>query len=233
MDNYYRNKIILPKKHSKELAYICGILAGDGSINFRPAKYEYSIKCVGNLKDEESFYINIIKPKFRKLFGLELKIKKFNSEGTVGFVIYSKLLVNYLVNNIKLPLGVKYNTLKIPEVFLKDEKLVKEFIRGVFDTDGCISFKRKYKKKPYYPVITLVSKSSAFIKEISAKLKNYGFKIAELYNYKIFDYRTKKGFTNISRIDLNGNKNLDLWLKLINFYSPKHLGKINKYYKEV
>ena len=33
-----KNSLKIPKKYTKELSYLCGILAGDGSINFRKNK---------------------------------------------------------------------------------------------------------------------------------------------------------------------------------------------------
>ena len=218
--------IILPQELTKDLAYLCGVLAGDGSIGFREKKYEYSIKCVGNPKDEKSFYFNIIGPKFKKIFGFLPNIKYMDGGTTFGFIVFSKSLVNYFTKIIKLPLGRKYDSLKIPKVFLDNEELLISFIRGVFDTDGCVSFKKRYCKYPYYPVICLSSRSNRFIKEIAKVLKRLGFKFSKTYHYKVKDKRIKTGFTIINRIELSGRYNLQLWLKKVRFLSPKHLNKI-------
>jgi len=53
-------KLILPKEITEDLAYFCGVLAGDGSIGYRENKKEYCIKCVGNPADEQDYY-NILK----------------------------------------------------------------------------------------------------------------------------------------------------------------------------
>ncbi|HLC75321.1 MAG TPA: hypothetical protein VJH88_05730 [Candidatus Nanoarchaeia archaeon] len=45
-------ELVLPIKVSEKLAYVCGILAGDGSIYIREEKHDYVIKCVGNPTDE-------------------------------------------------------------------------------------------------------------------------------------------------------------------------------------
>ena len=47
---------IKPYDFTEELAYLCGVFAGDGSLNIRKKKWEYSLKCVGNPKDERIFY---------------------------------------------------------------------------------------------------------------------------------------------------------------------------------
>lgn len=226
------NDLIIPSLITEDLAYLCGIFAGDGSINYRSNKSEYSLKCVGNPKDEKELYHNVINPKFINIFGKSLKLRLLDSKTTYGFIIYSKQLYNYLTQIIGLPSGVKYSKLSIPDILLKDKKLILAFIRGVFDTDGCISFKKRYKNVPYYPTISLSSKSSKLIGQISGFLKELGFRVVEMYDYKVKDQRTKDGFTIISRIDLNGQYNLRLWMTTITFYSPKHLAKIKNYWKE-
>ena len=215
-----------------DLAYLCGVFAGDGSINFRKNKNEYLLKCVGNPNDEKDFYLNVVGPKFKNIFAFIPNIKYCDGGTTFGFIVYSKELVNYLTQNIGLPLGKKYNSLIIPKIFLKDKKLTINFIRGIFDTDGCISFKKRYRSYPYYPVISLSSKSQHFIQENAKLLKSYGFKVVETYNYKIKDKRILTGFTIINRIELNGRENLKRWLQEIDFFSPKYLDKIDRYWKE-
>ncbi len=223
--------ITLPRGISYDLAYLCGILAGDGSIYKRENKHDYIIKCVGNPKDEKELYFNIICPLFKKIFGFTPAIKMHDSGTTFGFVIYSKILYLYFIENICLPSGKKYEDLKIPVVFKIKKNLTISFIRGVFDTDGCMCFKRRYKEVQYYPVISFSSKSKTFVFEIARILKELGFKIVETYDYKVFDKRFENGFSIINRIELNGNENLRLWLSKINFFSPKHLKKIEKYWE--
>jgi intein/homing endonuclease len=221
--------IIIPETITEDLAYLCGIFAGDGSIGYRRKKNEYSLKVVGNPKDEKEFYHQVIGPRFEKVFGIFPRMKYHDSKTTYGFSVYSKSIYNYLTKVVGLPYGVKYPTLKIPEIFYREEKLVVAFVRGVFDTDGCISFKKSHKTYPNYPVINLTSKSAEFIREIANFLSTLGLKFSVLYNYKQKDLRIVKGFTTVSRIDISGHINLHLWMDQIGFYSPKHLEKIRKY----
>lgn len=222
----------LPTVISSNLAYICGILTGDGSIYSREEKNDYIIKCVGNPRDEQELYTKIIAPLFKELFGFIPNICYQDSKTTYGFVLYSKAIFTYLTEVIGMSRGKKYDTLCIPAIFKKEEYLLISFLRGLFDTDGCISFKKKYKPVPYYPVITLSSKSSRLIREVADILKEKQFKVVEIYDYKLFDKRIKKGYTKISRLELNGKYNLLRWNELIGFSSPKHLAKIKEYWKE-
>ncbi len=215
----------LPNNISKELAYLCGVLIGDGSLYIRKKKYDYIIKCVGNPKNEKEYYHRIIAPYFKKVFGLLPAIKLHDSNTTFGFTIHSKSLLKYF-EKIGFSIGKKDENLDIPHSIKENKNLLIPFIRGLFDTDGCICFKKKYKLKPYYPVISVSSQSKKLIKEVSKILKELGFKIVETYDYKVKDKRNEKGFTIINRIELNGKDNLRKWMSTINFYSPKHLEKI-------
>tara|TARA_Y100000310_G_C20602352_1_gene773732 strand:+ start:546 stop:1265 length:720 start_codon:yes stop_codon:yes gene_type:complete len=216
----------LPTNLSSGLSYICGVLAGDGSIGVRKHKNEYSIKCVGNPKDEKQFYKIVIKPLFKKLFGIDIKLKHHDLNTTYGFTLYSKSLVKYLTEHIGLPLGRKDTQLRIPRILLNDEELLLNFIRGVFDTDGCMCFKKRYKKVPYYPVISFSSSNELFTRDIVKVLKSQSFKMHYVYSYKMKDKRIPKGYSEINRIELNGKNNLNLWLNKIGFSNPKHLAKI-------
>lgn len=180
-----KNKIFVPQL-TKDLAYFCGVLAGDGSIYQRKSKNDYIIKCVGNPKDEKEYYTNVIKPLIYSLFHLDIVVKEQDQGTTFGFVCYSKALFEFLTRKIGLPSGSKYNGLTIPSCFKKRE-LCSAFIQGVADTDFCISFKKKYSSVPYYPVISGSSKSKSFMREIVSHLKKEGFKVVEIYDYCIND----------------------------------------------
>jgi len=222
----------LPSIIDRELAYLCGILIGDGSIYKRDNKNDYIIKCVGNPHDEKELYHEVIGTKFRKVFGFVPNIKLQDSNTTYGFTIHSKSIFKYLTEVIGLKYGRKDQRLKIPDIFLEDKGLLLILIKGIFDTDGCISFKKRYKENPYYPVITISSKSKKLIQQISSFLKNKDFKIVEVYDYKVKDLRNSRGYTVINRIEMNGRDNLKNWLLKVGFESPKHLKKIKKYWKE-
>ena len=66
----------LPSTISPDLAYIVGVLAGDGNIFVREDKHDYRIKCVGNPLDEIDFYKNILVPLFKKIFNIRIDIKR-------------------------------------------------------------------------------------------------------------------------------------------------------------
>lgn len=211
--------IIFPKEITTDLAYFCGVLAGDGSIGYRKKKKEYCIKCVGNPKDEQEYYNILIKDLIKRLFNLDIKPKFHDKRTTYGISIYSKNLVRYLIEFIGLPLGKKYDKLKIPEIFFNDRNLVKSFISGVADTDFHLAVKREH-----YPVIKGVSKSKEFIKEIKDFLEKEGYRIC-MYKRKQFDERVNKEIIT-HHIELSGYNQFLKWINEIGFRHPKNAEKI-------
>ena len=86
--------IKLPEIIDENLAYLCGVLAGDGNLHYRKNKYEYSLKCVGNPEDESEFYYTVVCPVFEKVFGIKLSPKLCDKKTTFGIVLYSKTVVS-------------------------------------------------------------------------------------------------------------------------------------------
>ncbi|MDD5649510.1 MAG: LAGLIDADG family homing endonuclease [Candidatus Nanoarchaeia archaeon] len=219
----------LPNKLSNELAYLCGVLAGDGHISKNyGGKCRNDIYCSGNPKDEVEYYNQIIIPLFFKLFNIKLKARYFTHK-TYGVFFGSKAIYDFLTQIVGLSKGKKYTNLKIPKLFLKDKKLINFFICGVFDTDGGFSLKKRYKGYSYYPVICFVSKSKKFIDEIYKQIFYFGIQPTKPYRIKLIDKRMKKGFTIVYRFEINGHSNLIKWYKIFNFRHPKHIIKFTNW----
>ena len=107
----------LPNTLSLELAYLCGIIVGDGSIFQRSDKKDYCLKVVGNPKDERELYHEIIGPYFYKVFGFIPNIKLQDTNTTYGFNVLSKGLLRFLTEKTGLHKGRKDQMLGIPEIF--------------------------------------------------------------------------------------------------------------------
>ena len=209
----------LPNKLSKELAYLTGVLAGDGNIFIRKQKNDYRIKCVGDPVTEIEFYDHVLKPLFKQVFNIEVDVKKQDSRKTYGFYIYSKALVEYFTTLFELPIGRKQDKLKIPQI-IKQKNLIPDFIKGLADADFGITYNKNS------PRIIGSSSSKEFMKDVAKELKKIGFKFYEVYDYKRIDSRFKKGYSLINRIEITGKSKLALWMDKIGFLSPKHLKKI-------
>lgn len=215
----------------ERLAYLCGFLLGDGSIQVRKDKHDHCIKAVGNPKDEKEYYETVIKKLFLEAFNIPIKMQMMDSGTTYGFQISSKKLVAFLMS-IGIPTAPKYENLKIPAIFYQDEKLLKACISGIFDTDGCISFKRQGTAVPHYPVINITSKSPSFIKEIDRIIRGQGIVTCVAINYHATDCRMKEGYSVKSTITICGHRRLQQWLQAIGTWHPKHQRKILQFGQE-
>ncbi len=209
-------------KISTDLAYLCGLLAGDGYIGIRTHKSEYVVNCGGNPNDEVEFYEEIVSPLFMKLFNIKVKPKLLGK--TYGFNIWSKKLVFFLLKDVGLNKSPKHN-LDFPSIFYKEKKLALSFIKGVADTDF------SFKLRQHYPVISGSSKSKIFIEKICKILDKHHFNFYTSFGYKIPDGRLKKGYSIINRVDLNGHFNFLNWLKVIGTNQPKNIKKISKWFE--
>ena len=221
--------IVLPEM-SNELAYLCGILAGDGYIskNYN-GKSRNRIICGGNPSNEKEFYDKLITSLFKKVFNIDINSKLLGNR-TYGFQFGSQAIVYFLTKIIGLPRGKKYATLKIPPLFFQDKGLLLSFVKGVFDTDFGFCLCKKYKEIPYYPQMAFASRSKKFTMEIWRALKELGLRFDGKV-YRVFDKddRAKKGFTITYRFDLYGHKYLIKILKIIKLRHTKHIKKLEEW----
>lgn len=219
------NHVQEPSLRSPRLAYLCGVLAGDGSICVRPEKHEYVVYCSGNPADEREFYDEVVGPMVCDLFGIQPRMREL-SGGTYGFRLYSKQLVEFLTQKVGLPVSPKHPDLVIPRVFFRSPLLVKNFVRGFFDTDGCVCFKKRYRDIPYYPVISAASRTKLFIRQLFEVLIALGFSPTCQLDVVRDDPRVQAGQTIIHYVELNGVSQLELWIQRIGFWNAKHVEKI-------
>tara|TARA_B100000315_G_scaffold185322_1_gene174417 strand:+ start:566 stop:1414 length:849 start_codon:yes stop_codon:yes gene_type:complete len=220
-----KRNIKLPTQYSEDLAYFCGILAGDGHIetNYRGV---YKICCAGNPADEKELYHTVLLPIIKKLFNLEVKTKSF-SGGTFGFKFGSKAIVFFLTKILDLPANKKYIQLKIPKWVKTNMNFIKAYIRGLADTDFCLSLKKRYGDVQYSPVITGASKSKSYMEEVAKELESLGIKISRSFNITRKDTRFKSGIDITHRLHIYGHTELIKWMRIIGFCSPKHLYKFD------
>lgn len=212
--NYSRinriKKINLPNKMIPELAEEIGMHYGDGFLSSK--KYTYRLK--GNIKDEKEYYINYIKPLFKKLYNIDVNLKEFDS--VFGFEIYSQALCEFKIKVLGIRPGNKLD-LHVPDKLKVDDiRIMSSFLRGLMDTDGCLFFKTRYGYNKYYPVIGISLKSKKVIYDVGEMFKMLGF------NPNI--YFNKSGYGIIS---INGIDALKKYEKLIGWSSQKNLNKLN------
>ena len=200
--------IKLPIKLTPELAEEIGMHYGDGFLSAK--RYDYRLK--GNPEDEQEYYLGYIKPLFKKLYNCDLRVKNFKT--SFGFELYSRAIWEFKTKILGIKPGEKYNLFVPNKLKVNNIKILSAFIRGLFDTDGSISFKSKYGYIRYYPAIEISLTSKKVIKDVAEILSMMGFKPWVGFNKRY------------GRISLYGTEVFKRYEELIGWSSPKNLNKV-------
>ena len=193
------------------MAELIGAILGDGHIH----KKNNLITITGSLEDLE-YYQDRITVLFRDLFSQKSVIRKRTNQNSYYLMVYSKEIVGFLTNQIGLKRGAKNNT-TIPGVIMSNKKLSPHFLRGLFDTDGCIKFSKQKSNENHYPRIQIALKKSPIAYQLKALFKKLNF------NYGSWE---DDRFSGTVYYQISGKKNTERWFKEI---SPQNQVHVTKY----
>jgi len=125
-----RKKVKMPA-YSGDLAELLGVFIGDGHLSY------YQALVTTNSKTDSqhaSFVASLIK----NLFGVNARISCKKKENTINVVASSVEVVRHL-SRLGMPMGNKLNAgLTVPQWIMNSQYYQQRFIRGLFDTDGCV-----------------------------------------------------------------------------------------------
>jgi len=215
--------MIIPKEITSDLAEETGWHIGDGSMNYyiNKGKNKGVYQLRGHIIDDKQHYLVRIKPLFESLYNLSLNLREMPSDSVFGFQIWNDDLVEFKYN-LGLPLGRKTDV-AIPFVFLKDIKLLKAVIRGIFDTDGGIYLEKKNNK--LYPRLHISTISVKLADQLIKIFSSLGFRVtkhSELSNKK---YNRQRSYI----ISIRGIEMFDKFMIEIQPKNPKHIQKYEQF----
>jgi hypothetical protein len=212
-----------PKEISEELAEETGWHIGDGSMNYykNPEKMAGLYQLRGHIEDDRLHYIQRIKPLFKNLYGVDINLREMLSTRVFGFQIWSNELVKFK-QKLGLEIGPKLNV-KIPDIFLNNEKLKISVVRGIFDTDGCVYLEKKNNK--LYPRIEIFTISSILAQQLLDTLTELGFRTTKYLSEKANRIERNKQLGY--KISVRGEEMFHKFIKIISPQNPKHLAKYN------
>ncbi len=210
-----------------DLAEICGIHAGDGYLrNGRHVELDLS----GNISEDRNYYDTHVAPLFSKVFGVEPKLRQFPSRGTYGFVIREKEVVKFFHNFLGFPSGAKARVVRVPQIITQsyDSEIYGRFLRGLYDTDGCLNFQRRYgnnvpfkKTHNVYPRIIFSTVSEGLRLDL-AKLFDFIGMQCRVQTY----LPLKRNWSPVFKFWIYGEKYLERWVKEIGF---KNIVQMTRY----
>lgn len=208
------NMLLLDRLMDIYEAELLGMHAGDGTLYKTRNSLVFELR--GGL-DEKEYYYQFVSPLIFKLFGLSIQPKKRSGgkSGSFGVQTSSKEITLFLLRYFQS--GEKSSRVSIPQLVMNSSSQIRcAFLRGLFDTDGCIRFDKNHTSRNYYPKIELTSLSEQIIKQV-------GIILTEL---SIGFYMWKDRGTH--RLCIPGKRNLELWMNAVSFHNPKHLNKLSR-----
>lgn len=228
--NDKKRGIVIPTKITKELAEDIGFHMGDGYMKERTtaSSHNYNFVYAGHSTDDRNYFEKVLIPRKKRLFNVNAYYKKYNknTKKSIELVFNSKAILMFYRDALNVKESPKIN-MHIPHFILDSNPLKRAFLRGLMDSDGCLTFLKKYRKVPYYPVIRLITKDKVFFNDLKKILNSFGFTFVA---FRSEDFYKKRNKTYIRyRIDLNGVSNLYKWTEEVGFNNQRHIRKFLKW----
>lgn len=213
---------MFPDKIAPELAEICGIHVGDGYLRNDGTHVELDIS--GHIREDKDYYNTHVGPLFSKVFEVDLFLKEFMARGTYGFVTGKRKIVRYFHDFLGFPYGRKARTVRVPHLVVQsaDKEIYKSFIRGLFDTDGCLTFQKRYgtcaqfkRFHNIYPRIILSTVSEGLALDVSKMLR-----FLSIHHRVQTSKPSNERWSRVFRIWIYGENALKEWMEKIGFKNP-------------
>lgn len=218
-------------KRNENTAELVGLSFGDGGLTYRSNSKRVKFQLRGHLVEDKEHYDDYIIPLFNKeimvpLFGRNVGIV-FNKNKNFYGISVESVNIEKFFNELGIPSGVK-KELYIPKWIKNNKNYLLNFLRGFFDTDGCVSCQRNYsiRKNDFHTQIRIYLKctSGNLMKEIFEEIKKLGFKVI------ISKQEGGLGGDGFFRRDsygikLSGGIQVNKWFEFIGSKNPKHLTK--------
>lgn len=196
---------------------IFGVVLGDGCLSKiylkREKRYRYYVFITGNLQKDKAYLISYIKPLIENTFQVKVRIRERYQHNCINLIIEGRPIFWWFVKN-GVPIGKKGKYLKIPNnLMLMENSKLNYLIRGLFDTDGCISARKDEGYK--YPHLIITSISEILREQIKYILRRQGF----------------TAYTHSKDVVIRGNENFKKWFILIGSRNQRNLNRYQEWLK--
>lgn len=201
-----------------DLGEFVGVLLGDGSVGRyecragKKIKIQYRVKVTGDATEDLPYFKDFLFPLMTRLFGKEPILRFKRKERTMELAYFGKELYEFLIG-LGLASSPKRNRAIIPP-FIFDKNLEVHFLRGLFDTDGCLVFDKQRRDVHYYPRIEIKMLPCPMRDQLLSILSKLGFR-----------YIISAQPNESLRIQMNGRKIVKKWIDVVRFNNQKHITK--------
>jgi|SRR3989339_1345317 len=154
-------------------AELIGMHVGDGTLYLAGNGQVPVWELRGSITEQE-FYEHV-KNLIKEIFDIEVK-PKYRGPNSYGIQTTNKIITLFFLDNGFKP-GTKTYTVRIPDYIKTAEiNMKRAFIRGLFDTDGCICFDKNRTAFHYYPKMEFNFASKDLRDDLVLLLNELGFK---------------------------------------------------------
>ncbi len=205
----------------EKIAEFVGIMLGDGCIGIYGLEHNGRMKKQHQLKvtldSRNQEYVKYVSNILSEVLGTTPKIHNKKTENATDLRIFKREKIRYVIEKIGLKLSPKWGRMEIPPHYSKG-KLARFVIKGLFDTDGCVTIFNN--NSTIYPRLEIRMSPSPAQKQIEEILLENGF------NFKI--QQLERGKT---KIRISGRRELKKWFDLVGSSNPVHLNKALRFVK--
>ncbi len=182
-----------------DLAEFIGICLGDGCAS----KYQVSVT-LNSIADKD--YAQYVFSLSKSLFpGATISLIKRTDENSVTIRINSRIVSDFIKT-----MGIISNAKYVPLWILVNEKYRYACVRGLFDTEGSISFK-KYKSK----------RGIMIYKQLN--FRNTDMSLMTFVRDNLVNLGLKPTMTLRTSLYLSNDKSISAFRELVGFGNPKHM----------
>lgn len=176
----FSHKNIKIPELNTELCYLVGYLYGDGTLSSHKETPRVEIY------DSSRIFLQKIALSFKRLFNIDAYTLRKDRRGRSCYCLRfnSKILLLFFNKIFEMPIGKKKGKLHIPKV-IKNTKFVRDFIAGLFDSDGHV-----YHTIEYGYRVTLAQSDKKILEEVAKILILYGIR-SKITNYRPYSYELK------------------------------------------
>lgn len=203
-------KSITTPGHSARLAELVGILMGDGHVGL----YQASVVANSETDYQHALYVKAL---FEDLFKIHVHISNRRDRKACEVIVSSKSVCRFLTKQ-GIPQGNKITLgLHIPDWIRKKPLYRKAFIRGLFDTDGCVYLDtHRIGKKVYKNLgMAFANQSVPLLSFFKESLEFFGFHPTQKTEFRVF---------------LRRKEDIRRYFDLLSSSNEKHFKKVRHYF---
>ena len=192
------------------LAELLGILSGDGHVDI------YQTTVTTNSETDTEHARHVVRT-FKKLFGITARITKRKKAKACVVTVSSKRACDFLVHRGMVRGNKIANKISMPGWVSQNATLRRAFIRGLFDTDGCVYVDKHHIRGRTYRNLGIAfsNKAEGLLRAFKDGLEDIGLHPTQKTNSEVF---------------LRREKEIERYFKEVGSSNPKHLRKVSKFF---